>query len=53
MSEDLTAQIATLGAAVTEAWIADMTAKGLDGAALVSDARAAVQVTRTDTPPLN
>jgi len=31
---------------VTEAWIAQMNAKGYDGAALVADARAAVEANR-------
>lgn len=53
MSEDLTAEIATLGDAVIEAWIVEMTEKGLDGAALVSDARAAVQITRPGSAPRN
>jgi hypothetical protein len=47
MSEDLSTEIADLGAEVTADWIVEMTAKGLDGAGLVSDARAAVQVTRS------
>ncbi|WP_425092857.1 TRAP transporter substrate-binding protein [Tropicimonas sp. S265A] len=46
MSPELTAEIEALGAEVTAAWIEEVTSKGLDGAALVSDARAAVQVTR-------
>lgn len=41
-----TARIAALGAEVTAAWIADMTAKGQDGAGLVAAARAAVAATR-------
>jgi len=49
MSPELTAQIAKLGAKVTEDWIKEVTARGLDGAALVSDAQAAVQVTRGTT----
>jgi TRAP-type C4-dicarboxylate transport system substrate-binding protein len=53
MSSELTAEIMALGTGVTDAWIAEMTEKGLDGAALVSDARAAVQVTRSGTRPLN
>ncbi|MEO0487843.1 MAG: TRAP transporter substrate-binding protein [Pseudomonadota bacterium] len=40
-----TARIAALGETVIAEWIAEMTSKGLDGAALVADARAAVQVT--------
>jgi TRAP-type C4-dicarboxylate transport system substrate-binding protein len=39
MSEEATAELRARGEAVTEAWIAEMEAKGLDGAALVEDAR--------------
>ncbi len=46
MSEAETARIQALGDEVIADWIADMNAKGLDGEALVRDARAAVQVTR-------
>lgn len=53
MSPELTGEIALLGDKVTEAWIAEMTEKGLDGAGLVADARAAVQVTRDHSAPLN
>ncbi|MEM8582032.1 MAG: TRAP transporter substrate-binding protein [Pseudomonadota bacterium] len=53
MSLDLSAEIASLGAEVTASWIEEMTAKGLDGAALVSDAQAAVQVTRGTGTPTN
>ncbi|MEM6595845.1 MAG: TRAP transporter substrate-binding protein [Pseudomonadota bacterium] len=42
LSEAETARIKALGEEVTAEWIADMTAKGLDGAALVEDARAFV-----------
>ncbi|WP_212523782.1 TRAP transporter substrate-binding protein [Actibacterium sp. MT2.3-13A] len=42
-----TDRIRALGEEVTQEWIAEMSARGLDAAALVSDARAAVQVTRT------
>ncbi|MHC0051930.1 TRAP transporter substrate-binding protein [Actibacterium sp. D379-3] len=41
-----TARIRALGDVVTAEWIAEMDAKGLDGTAMVADARAAVQVTR-------
>ncbi|MEM7724220.1 MAG: C4-dicarboxylate ABC transporter, partial [Pseudomonadota bacterium] len=42
MSDALTAEIRARGAAVTEAWIAEATERGLDGAALFDAARAAV-----------
>lgn len=42
LGEDETAAIRERGAAVTAAWIEEVTAKGLDGARLVEDARAAV-----------
>ncbi len=42
MSQEETARIKALGQDVTEAWIADMDAKGYDGAALVARAQAAV-----------
>lgn len=47
LSEQETARIRALGEEVTEEWIAELTAKGLDGAGLVADAKAAVQLTRT------
>jgi TRAP-type C4-dicarboxylate transport system substrate-binding protein len=50
LSETETARIQALGDEVTQNWIAEMTEKGLDGAALVSDAQAAVQVTRSAEP---
>ena len=46
ISEAETARIKALGEEVTQDWIDEMSARGLDAAALVSDARAAVQVTR-------
>lgn len=46
LSVEETARVQALGDTVIEDWIADMSAKGLDAAALVSDARAAVQITR-------
>lgn len=46
LSEAETARIKALGDQVIAEWIAEMNAKGLDGAQLISDARAAVQVTR-------
>ena len=46
LSDSVTAEIQTLGAEVTAEWIAEMTERGLDGAGLVADAQAAVQVTR-------
>lgn len=42
MSEALTEEIRARGADVTEAWISEATERGLDGAALVEAARAAV-----------
>ncbi len=42
LSEDETARIRALGADVTTSWIAEMNAKGYDGAALVSAAQDAV-----------
>lgn len=41
-----TAQIIALGDEVTQDWIAEMTARGFDGAGLVTDARMAVAATR-------
>ncbi len=46
LSEAETARIAALGDEVIAEWIEEITAKGLDGQALVEDARAAVRVTR-------
>jgi TRAP-type C4-dicarboxylate transport system substrate-binding protein len=46
LSESETARIQGLGDTVIENWIAEVTSKGLDGATLVEDARAAVAVTR-------
>ncbi|UWQ18496.1 TRAP transporter substrate-binding protein [Jannaschia sp. M317] len=42
MSTEATAEIIALGEEVTAEWIVEMTEKGLDGAALVADAQAAV-----------
>ncbi len=42
ISPEETARIRALGDEVTAEWIAEVTAKGLDGAALVEDARAAM-----------
>lgn len=42
MSPEATAEIRALGDEVTQGWIDEVTAKGLDGAALVEDARAAM-----------
>lgn len=47
LSEAETARIRALGDEVIAEWIKEATAKGLNGAGLVEDARAAVQVTRT------
>lgn len=46
LSEAATDEIRALGDEVIEAWIAQMDAKGFDGAGLVADARAAVEATR-------
>ncbi|MEL7211492.1 MAG: TRAP transporter substrate-binding protein [Pseudomonadota bacterium] len=46
LSAEVTAEIAAMGEDVIAEWIEEVTAKGLDGAALIEDARAAVQVTR-------
>ena len=43
MSEDATEDLRAIGREVTEAWIADVTARGLDGAALVEDVRSMVE----------
>ncbi len=42
LSPEVTAEIRALGDAVRDAWIAEMDAKGFDGAALVEDAEAAM-----------
>ncbi|MBK1634984.1 TRAP transporter substrate-binding protein [Rhodovulum adriaticum] len=47
LSEEETARIKALGDEVIAEWIDEVTARGLDGAALVEDVRAAVQVTRS------
>jgi len=46
LSEAVTDEIRALGDEVIEEWIAQMDAKGYDGAALVADARAAVEANR-------
>ena len=46
LSEEVTVQIVALGDEVTQDWIAEMAERGLDGAQLVEDARAAVEATR-------
>ncbi|RDC73981.1 C4-dicarboxylate ABC transporter [Rhodovulum sp. 12E13] len=43
LSEEATDEIRAIGAEVTEAWIEQVTARGLDGAALVEDVRAMVE----------
>ena len=40
MADDQVAQLREIGEELTQAWIADMTEKGLDGAAMVADAQA-------------
>ena len=47
LSEAETGRIKALGEEVIAEWTAEMTARGLDAGALVSDVHAAVQVTRT------
>lgn len=42
LSDDVVAELRVIGDALTEAWIADMNEKGLDGAAMVTDAQAMV-----------
>lgn len=46
MSPEATAEIHALGDEVIADWVVEMTGKGLNAEALLSDARAAVQVTR-------
>lgn len=54
LSEAETDRIRALGAEVTAEWIDEVTAKGLDGAGLVSDAQAAVaEFAGSATPPSN
>ena len=50
MSEELTAEIRALGEEITQAWIAEASERGLDGAALVDAARAAVEAERGSAP---
>lgn len=50
MSPELTAEIAARGEAVIADWIAEMDARGLDGAALVTAARAAVALETGSAP---
>lgn len=42
LSDDVVAELRVIGDALTEAWIADMNEKGLEGAAMVADAQAMV-----------
>ena len=46
LGEAETEKLVALGEEITQAWIAEMTERGLDGAQLVEDARAAVAETR-------
>ena len=48
LSTEETDRIKALGDEVTQDWIADMSARGLEAAALVEDVRAAVDETRND-----
>jgi TRAP-type C4-dicarboxylate transport system substrate-binding protein len=50
MSPELTAEIAALGEAVIADWIAEVDGRGLDGAALVAAARAAVAAEAGSAP---
>ncbi|WP_380056365.1 TRAP transporter substrate-binding protein [Falsihalocynthiibacter sp. SS001] len=52
ISAEQTDLIKALGSEVVEEWIEEVTEKGLDGAALVSDARAAVQLTEGTAAPI-
>lgn len=53
LSEAETTRIQALGDEVVAEWIVDMDDKGLDGTTLIEDARAAVQVTRETSAPMN
>ncbi|MEM1361430.1 MAG: TRAP transporter substrate-binding protein [Pseudomonadota bacterium] len=54
LSDAETARVKALGDEVTQTWIAEVTDKGLDGAGLVDDARAAVaKFEGTASAPLN
>ena len=53
LSEAETTRIQALGDEVVAEWIVDMDDKGLDGTTLIEDARAAVQVTRETSTPMN
>lgn len=53
LSAEETDVIRALGEAVISDWVEDVSAKGLDGQTLIDDARAAVQVTRSATAPVN
>lgn len=53
LSEEVTAEIRALGAEVTQEWIEEMSARGLDAAGLVADAQAAVAETRGAAMPAN
>jgi len=53
LSAAATEEIRALGRDVTQDWIAEVTAKGLDGAALVEDARALMERHEGTAEPLN
>jgi len=53
LSVEETDVIRALGEAVISDWVEDVSAKGLDGQTLIDDARAAVQVTRSASAPVN
>lgn len=53
MSPELSAEIRVLGDDVIAEWIEEMNGKGLDGAALISDARNSVAEMRTAQPASN
>lgn len=52
ISEEQTSLIKALGDEVIQEWITEVTQKGLDGEALISDAKAAVQLTEGTALPL-
>lgn len=46
LSEEVTTEIQALGEEVVQDWVAEVTARGLDGQALIDDARAMVEAAR-------
>lgn len=53
LTEAETDRVRALGAEVIAEWVTQATAKGLDGAGLIEDARFAVQITRKVSPSVN